>query len=138
MIKISYQLINRLNNLKKLVGKKNTNKLYLLFLILIVSSFMEMLSIGTIPILALAIVDTEQFVGFFPNNMNIDFLFNLEKGYLISYLSIFIGVVFLIKNFFLALFVYFQNNLTKSIKIHISNTLIKKYLSQNRACSNLG
>ncbi len=131
MIKISYQLINRLNNLKKLVGKKNTNKLYLLFLILIVSSFMEMLSIGTIPILALAIVDTEQFVGFFPNNMNIDFLFNLEKGYLISYLSIFIGVVFLIKNFFLALFVYFQNNLTKSIKIHISNTLIKKYLSQN-------
>ena len=131
MIKISYQLINRLNNLKKLVGKKNTNKLYLLFLILIISSFMEMLSIGTIPILALAIVDTEQFISYLPNNIKINFLISLEKTYLISLLCIFIGIVFVLKNIILALFVYFQHNVIKSIKIHISNTLIKKYLSQN-------
>ncbi len=131
MLKIPYQLLNRLNNLKKLVGKKNTNKLYLLFLILIISSFMEMLSIGTIPILALAIVDTEQFISLLPNNIKINFLINLEKSYLIFLLCIFIGIVFVLKNIILALFVYFQQHFIKSIKIHISNTLIKKYLSQN-------
>ncbi len=131
MIKTPYKIINRLNNLKKLVGKKNTNKLFLLFLFLIISSFTEMLSISTIPILALAIIDTEQFVSFFPSNININFLLNLEKGYLITYLSFFIGIVFLVKNLFLSLFVYFQNNVIKSIKTHISNTLVKKYLNQN-------
>ena len=90
-----------------------------------------MLSLSTIPILALAIVDTEQFISFLPNNFNINFLLDLEKGYLISYLSIFIGLVFIIKNFFLALFVYFQQNVIKSIKLEISNRLIKKYLNQN-------
>ena len=130
-MKILNELKKRLKNLKKLVGKKNTNKLYLLFLILIISSFAEMLSISTIPILALAIVDTEQFISFLPDNIKINFLISLEKSYLISLLCIFIGIIFVLKNVILALFVYFQNNVIKSIKIHISNTLIKKYLSQN-------
>ncbi len=131
MIKIFNLFRKRFNNLKNLVGKKNTKKLYLLFIILIISSFSEMLSISTIPILALAIVDTEQFVSFLPNNPKIDFLLNLEKGLLISYLCIFIGIIFFIKNLFLVLFVYFQNNVMKSIKLEISNRLIKKYLNQN-------
>ena len=130
-MKILNELKKRLKNLKKLVGKKNTNKLYLLFLILIISSFAEMLSISTIPILALAIVDIEQFISFLPDNIKINFLISLEKSYLISLLCIFIGIIFVLKNVILALFVYFQNNVIKSIKIHISNTLIKKYLSQN-------
>ena len=131
MMKILNDLKKRLKDLKKLVGKKNTNKLYLLFLILIISSFAEMLSISTIPILALAIVDTEQFISFLPDNIKTNFLTSLEKNYLISLLCVFIGIVFIIKNFILALFVYFQQNIIKSIKIYISNTLIKKYLSQN-------
>ena len=130
-MKILNDLKKRLKDLKKLVGKKNTNKLYLLFLILIISSFAEMLSISTIPILALAIVDTEQFISFLPDNIKINFLTSLEKNYLISLLCVFIGIVFIIKNIILALFVYFQQNIIKSIKIYISNTLIKKYLSQN-------
>ena len=131
MMKILNDLKKRLKDLKKLVGKKNTNKLYLLFLILIISSFAEMLSISTIPILALAIVDTEQFISFLPDNIKINFLSSLEKNYLISLLCVFIGIVFIIKNIILALFLYFQQNIIKSIKIYISNTLIKKYLSQN-------
>ena len=131
MMKILNDLKKRLKDLKKLVGKKNTNKLYLLFLILIISSFAEMLSISTIPILALAIVDTEQFISFLPDNIKTNFLTSLEKNYLISLLCVFIGIVFIIKNIILALFVYFQQNIIKSIKIYISNTLIKKYLSQN-------
>ncbi len=130
-MKILNDLKKRLKDLKKLVGKKNTNKLYLLFLILIISSFAEMLSISTIPILALAIVDTEQFISFLPDNIKINFLTSLEKNYLISLLCVFIGIVFIIKNIILALFVYFQQNIIKSIKIYISNTLIKKYLNQN-------
>ena len=125
------KLFKRLKNLKKLVGKKNTKKLYLLFFVLIISSLAEMVSIGTIPILALAIVDTEQFISLLPENVKLNLLFDLDKTYLIFYLCIFIGIIFLIKNFFLALFVYFQNNVIKSIKIEISNRLIKKYLNQN-------
>ena len=79
MMKILNDLKKRLKDLKKLVGKKNTNKLYLLFLILIISSFAEMLSISTIPILALAIVDTEQFISFLPDNIKTNFLSSLEN-----------------------------------------------------------
>tara|TARA_B100000767_G_scaffold254693_1_gene260288 strand:- start:143 stop:1894 length:1752 start_codon:yes stop_codon:yes gene_type:complete len=131
MLIIFTKLFERLQNLKKLVGKKNTKKLYLLFIILVISSLAEMVSISTIPILALAIVDTKQFVTFLPDNIKLDLFFDLDKRYLISYLCIFIGIVFIIKNFFLALFIYFQNNVIKSIKLEISNRLIKKYLNQN-------
>ncbi len=131
MLIIFTRLFERLQNFKKLVGKKNTKKLYLLFIILITSSLAEMISISTIPILALAIVDTERFVSFLPDNIKLDLLFDLDKEYLISYLCIIIGIIFLIKNFFLALFVYFQNDVIKSIKLEISSRLIKKYLNQS-------
>jgi len=121
----------RYQNLSKLVGKNNTKKLYFLFIILIISSLIEMLSISSIPFLALAIVDKEQFLSFLPEGINIDFFFDLEKSYLISYLCIATGLIFLIKNLFLALFIYFQSNVIKTIKIEISKTLLKKYLSQN-------
>ena len=88
------KLFKRLKNLKKLAGKKNTKKLYLLFFFLIISSLAEMVSIGTIPILALAIVDTEQFISLLPENIKLNLLFDLNKTYLISYLCIFIGIIF--------------------------------------------
>ena len=131
MFTIFDRLFERIKDLKKLLGKKNTNKLYLLFIILIISSLAEMISISTIPILALAIIDIEQFTKLLPENLRLDIFLNLNKGYLISYLCIFIGIIFLIKNLMLALYVYFQNNVIKSIKLEISNRLIKKYLNQN-------
>ena len=64
-----------------------------------------MLSISTIPILALAIVDIEQFISFLPDNIKINFLISLEK-YLISLLCIFIGIIFVLKRNFSAICIF--------------------------------
>ena len=72
-----------------------------------------MLSISTIPILALAIVDIEQFISFLPDNIKINFLISLEKSYLISLLCVFIGIFFYNKKHYFSFICIFSKEYYK-------------------------
>ena len=76
-----------------------------------------MIGLGSIPIFALAIIDTEKFLDYVPNNLQIDYILNMEKEKLLIFISLAVAIIFFIKNILLSLFIYFQGYVLKKIKI---------------------
>ena len=48
--------------LDTIIGKKNKFKLFILFFLLIISSIMEFIGIGTVPVLIGIVLDTRNFI----------------------------------------------------------------------------
>lgn len=94
------QLIGFYKNLLIQNEKKN---LYLIFILGIVASVIDSLSIGIIPIYLLSITDTESFLQFAPNFLKNFIILLKNENDLIMYSSIIIIILFLIKNIFLYL-----------------------------------
>jgi ABC-type multidrug transport system fused ATPase/permease subunit len=110
---------------------KNSVSLVFLFFFLIIVSILEVIGIGLIPILFSVIIGKNLFI----YNININFInefFQLNtNNNLLIYLSIFIIIFFLIKNFIFASLIYFQGKVIKNIKISFSKRLLKFYIQKN-------
>ena len=122
---------SKLNNFKFLLGKSNFNKMILLFFILIFSSLVEMIGLGSIPVLAMAFIDSEKFLTYIPENLQFGYILDLDKKSLLFLMSIIVVSIFVIKNILLSIFMYFQFSTVKKIKIYLSESLMKKYLMFN-------
>ena len=99
---------SKFNKFKFLLGKSNFNKIVLLFFILILSSLVEMIGLGSIPVLSMAFIDTEKFFTYIPENLQFGYLLNLDKKPLLFLMSIIVASIFVIKNILLSIFMYFQ------------------------------
>lgn len=97
-----WQLISYYKNLLIVKEKKN---LYLIFILGIIASVIDSLSIGIIPIYLFSITDTDSFLQFAPDFLKNYILLVNDEGKLIFYSSIIIIMLFIIKNIFL----YFVN-----------------------------
>ena len=117
--------------INKIIGKKNTLNLFLLFIFLIIVACFEFIGIGTIPVLIGIVLDGDTFLNIINEYIHISWLQNISNNILLIYFSIFIVIIFTIKNLFQLYLIYFQGNLTKKIKIHIVSELFEKYLKSN-------
>ena len=122
---------SKIKKVKFLLGKSNFNKIIILVFILILSSLIEMIGLGSIPVLAMIVIDVEKFLSFIPQNLQFTYLLNLDKKSLLLFASIIVASIFLIKNILLSIFIYFQGSIIKDIKIDLSERLIKIYLNSN-------
>ena len=122
---------SKIKKFKFLLGKSNFNKIIILFFILILSSLIELIGLGSIPVLAMIVIDVEKFLSFIPQNLQFTYLLNLDKKSLLLFASIIVASVFFIKNILLSIFIYFQGSVIKDIKIDLSERLIKIYLNSN-------
>ena len=103
----------------------------MLFILLIFSTFIELLGIGSIPIFATIVVDPNLILGKIPLNHNLDFILNLEKKTLTLYASIGIFIIFLIKNIYLGFLSYFNGMIIKRIKSNLYNKMFKSYIESD-------
>ena len=97
----------------------------------IVSSFLEIISIGVIPILVLALIDPEKIILLAKDTIFENFLsFIVLQDFLLygSYLIIFI---FLFKNIFLSFMMYYEISFFSSLRKSISFRLFEKYIRQD-------
>ena len=121
-------LIKFFNNIDFLLEKRDKIKLYLIFLGMIFASILELIGIGSIPVFSMVILDVQILVknshGFITN----DFIDNIGKKNFILISSIFIILVFLIKNIFLALLHYSKSKFILSLKIKLTSRLFDGYL----------
>ena len=106
---------------------------YLFFLLIsiILISFIEILGIGSIPILFSLILDNSnlQSENFFSSVIsNIGFLKSLDYSKMIYLFSILIISVFLLKNILLAVLFYFQGKLIKKIRIFLVDKIYNYYI----------
>jgi len=92
-------------------------------------SLLEFIGIGAIPVFMSAILDPQIISSKLDNPFLLNFINETNQSDLIIYISIFLIVVFLIKNLFFVLIIVFQGLLTKRIKLNLSMMVYKKYLN---------
>ena len=120
---------NKLNDVITLTGKSNFTYLIILSCMLIFLSFLEFIGIGFIPIFLSVILDPNLLSEKIKIPEVVSFINNHQKSELILYSSFFLIIIFVIKNLFYILIVYFQGLITKRIKLYLVLKVYKKYLN---------
>ena len=86
----------------KLVTEKDHRKsLVLIFFLSLISTFIEMIGIGTIPLFATIIINPNKILDYFPSYYFLNDVLKMPQKDLIIYSSIAIVSIFLIKNLFI-------------------------------------
>ena len=119
------------NKLKLLLSSNKSNKIYILFFLLILILIFEMIGIGFIPIYAILITSPETIFNKIPTNLNFNFFELLNEKNLILYGSIILFLTFVIKNIFLGILIYVEGNLMKSLRLSTSKKLFNHYMYSN-------
>ena len=100
----------------------------LMFILLILSTLVELISLSSIPVFLIAISDQNVFVSKFP------FLFELIFSNVTNYfliLGFLIVSIFIIKNLFLFFVSYYQGLLRKKVREKIKKKIFHKYLNES-------
>ena len=88
---------------------------YLIFLLfgMIGAAFIEMVGLSSIPMFVMIIVDVNVLINKFPAFFANDYIRNLEQNYITIFGGIFLICIFLIKNIYLASFLFLQGKVIK-------------------------
>jgi len=109
------------------IGKKNKILLLLFLLASLLATILELVSLSSVPIFLMAILNFDQKNLFFFQYIPFD-LKNLDQNVMVLYISLILCSVFLIKNIYLSLLVYFQAIMAKRFSIDISARAFKYYI----------
>ena len=118
-------------NFKIISDNRDRINLFILFILLLFSTFIEMLGISSIPIFASIVVDPNLILGKIPLTYNFDYILNLDKKTLTLYASIGIFIIFLIKNIYLGFLSYFNGIIIKRIRSNLYNKMFKNYIESD-------
>ncbi len=121
-------LIKFFNNIDFLLEKRDKIKLYLIFLGMIFASILELIGIGSIPVFSMVILDVQILVKNSHGLITNDFINNIGEKNFVLISSIFIILVFFVKNVFLAFLHYFKSKFILSLKIKLTARLFDGYL----------
>ena len=117
-----------INKLKIILNKKQQVYALLLFVGICISSILEMVGVGSIPLFINLLLKPEQLISYFPQ---MDFIISFaSRNYLhqILFGATILLVIFSFKNFFLFCIIYFQAILLKQVNIENSKRLFQGYL----------
>ncbi len=117
-----------LNKLHLIISSKEKKKLFLLVFLLIFSTLIEILSIGSIPIFATIMIDPELVTQNLSKYIKIEFIHIFDQKNMIIYGSIFLVGLFIIKNIFVSLINYFHGTIQKDVKAKLAEKLFRKYI----------
>ena len=117
----------------------NRMHLIILFVGLLITTVLEMMSLAIIPGFVAIIIDAENLINFLPSTKLVSYLNSYEKNELVIIFSIIILFFFIVKNFCIYLFIYFENVvyfkigvlLSKKIFLRYQNLDYEKYLDTN-------
>ena len=104
-------------NLKRLTNKKDRLNLLVLFFFLLLSTAIEMIGIGSIPIFAMIITEPERVIKYLPKIFNYDFIYSLNQKKLIFYSAIILFIIFCFKNIFIGFVNYFQAKIKYNLNL---------------------
>ena len=120
--------MNVINKYLSILNYKEQKKIFLLFIIMIIAAFMEVIGIGlVIPIITLLTKPEKIFTE--PTfQVALNYFGNPSETQLVIYMMILFLIIYLIKNLYLALFVWIKFRYIKIFKINLSKKLFSLYL----------
>ena len=117
------------NNLKILFNSKEILKLYLIMLGSLLSTIFEMVGIGSIPIFIMLITDIDFLTSKIPNFISIDLIYQIGQNKLIIIAAVALGLIFIFKNLYLFLLLFFQNKFIMQTRQSTTNKIFKYYIN---------
>ena len=117
-----------LKKLTLITSKNDRLKLLILSFLLIFSTIIELLSIGSIPLYASLILNPSFVINYSQNYLDLSFLLDYNKNNLIIYGSIILIIIFIIKNLILTFINYYNGTINKEIKANLASRLFRKYI----------
>ena len=114
----------------KLVTEKDHRKsLVLIFFLSLISTFIEMIGIGTIPLFATIIINPNKILDYFPSYYFLNDVLKMQHIDLIIYSSIAIVSIFLIKNLFIGTVNFIQLNTQRKMTKFLFSHIFGLYLN---------
>ena len=117
------------NNLKILLNNSQRLKLYIIMTGSLFSTIFEVVGIGSIPIFIMLITDIDFLISKIPNFISINFIYQIGQNKLIIVASIVLGLIFIFKNLYLFLLLFFQNKLMMELRHSAANKIFKYYIN---------
>jgi len=117
------------SNLKILFNNKQIFKLYLILFAGIFSTFFEVVGIGSIPIFIMLITDIDFLTSKMPSFISIDLIYQIGQNKLIIIGAIVLGLIFIFKNLYLFLLIFFQNKFIMQLRQSTTNKIFKYYIN---------
>jgi len=127
MLKDFFFGIKEIKKLFLIINQKEKKKIYTTFTLMLISSLLEVISIGLIiPLMNLLLdQDLENNLLFLLSNNN---FFEITSEYIMTYFIVFMIFVFLIKYCFQIFYTYYSNKVILSLKSQLTHRLFYKYL----------
>ena len=117
-----------IEKLNILFTKKQIFKLYLILFASILATFFEIIGIGSIPVFAMLIIDVESLINNISPYISIDLINEIDRKTLqITGASLLVSI-FVFKNLYLLLLIFFQGKLLQELRSSTSNKLYHYYI----------
>jgi len=118
-----------IQDFKNICSRKHIKYLIILLLGMFIAAVIEMVGLGSIPIFIMIIVDIDVLTNKFPTFFANDYIKSIRQDYITIFGGIILIFIFLLKNIYLSLFLFFQGKVIKILKIDIINKLFKNYIN---------
>ena len=117
-----------LSKLLFIIGKDYYTRFIILFLLMLIGTFVEMLSIGVIPVFVLSITDADLFVQKTNEFLSINLYDYIDSKSLVYYSGLIFFAAFVFKNLYLLFLTYYQGKLRMKLRETNKLKLFKVYL----------
>ena len=101
----------------------------MLLLGMFIAATIEMIGLGSVPIFIMIIVDIDVLIDKFPTFFANDYIKSIGQDYITIFGGMILILIFLVKNIYLSLFLFFQGKVIKILRIDIINKLFKNYIN---------
>jgi len=118
-----------IQDIKNICSRKHIKYLILLLLGMFIAAAIEMIGLGSVPIFIMIIIDIDVLSNKFPTFFANDYIKSLSQDYITIFGGIILILIFLLKNVYLSLFLFFQGKVIKILKIDVTNKLFKIYIN---------
>ena len=117
-----------IQDIKNICSRKHIKYLILLLLGMFIAAAIEMVGLSSVPVFIMIIVDIDVLINKFPTFFANDYMKNIEQDYITIFGGIILILIFLVKNIYLSLFLFFQGKVVKILSTDIKNKLFKNYI----------
>ncbi len=118
-----------IEDIKNICTKKHIRHLILLLFGMLVAAVIEMIGLSSIPLFIMTIIDIDILINKFPDFFAIDYIESLDKNFITIAGGIILILIFLIKNIYLSIFLFFQGKVIKVLRTDVVNKLFKNYVN---------
>ena len=113
----------------KILLSKDLFKIYLLFFASLLSTLLEVVSIGSIPVFVMMITDLDLIFSKISQIHYLKFILNFEHSKVVIFGAIALMFIFLFKKLYLFLLLFFQGKLIMKLRAKTSNNIFSHYIS---------